>query len=167
MNRSWDIEFVEGWDAVNEKLSRGPQLCQVLSKDINPKTFYNIAKSFPCFQVSLAGEDRSVVLCGAYVGEGEFGASTEKGVLNQFGRPSSDYISIELFDDLLHVDGVPYMPFCEDVDNDVLDLMNNVYDVQSVGGRWCVLCTYYENDNPGEVDGGVISQFEIETCATH
>lgn len=165
MRRSWDIENTNDPDVINAKLKEAPQLCQVLNKDIEPHVLFNLINDFYCYEVPLGDENRQVVLLGAYRGEGEIGENCE-GVKETFGREASDYANIEIFDDLFHVDGVPYIPFSDDVDLDVIELMRPIFDVQDIAGRTCMLCMYLDINAIAEYEGRVVSQFQFNKDGT-
>ena len=161
MSRSWDIELYNDPAVVEQKLNEGPQLCQVFSKSISPQTLFNVANRFYCYQALLNGEPRSVVLLGAYKGKGDCGEDIS-GVREIFGKDASEYANIDIFDDLIHIDGIPYLPFCKDVEMDTISKMGNVYDIQVVNERYCVLCMYYDHNMESEnSEGGIISQFQV------
>lgn len=161
MEREWDVDWIYGDDAVYAKLAEGPQLCQVLNEDISPQTLFNISRRYYPFYIKLDGKDRLIILPCA-VKDKLRPDEPNSGVRQLFGRPASDYADIEIFDDPIEVDGIPYLPFRSDLDIEHIDKHRPVYDIQSVNGQDCILCTYYDHENCEKPEGGVISQFQVE-----
>lgn len=156
MNRSWDIELCDNPETIKEKLAEGPVLCQVLNKDIRHDTLFRLANDFYLFGTRVLGEERIVVLPGACRSEESMRDS--ESVKYAFGKDVSDYQDIELFGDVIHVGGVPYLPFLLDADPNVVGAMRGVFDVQDVEGHVAILCTYFDARVDEGLEGKVVSQ---------
>lgn len=173
--RQWDIELINDRKEIKRRLNAGPQLCMVLSKDIKPETLYNTVRDYyvfnflnePSFDEDFDfdaapdevfdSEELTVVLAGAY--KGEIKEDVEK-TKKAFGREVKE----QIFDDLIHIHGIPYMPFCKDLDPNVIDTMRAVFDIRdiehNVEVRTAVRCCYYDKKTAVSTEGKVISQSE-------
>ena len=157
MERTWDIEPINNPNLIEKRLQAGPQLCMFISKDATPEQIYNLIEQFYIYSiVDNDGEDRLIVLIGAYKGEIREDKQKTKKV---FGKE----IEHQVFDDLVHINEIPYVPFCENLEPNVINTIQKIYDVQSIKlkeeTRKAVLCYYYDHKNvPKIVEGRVISQ---------
>lgn len=157
MERNWDIELINAPEVIKERLDSGPQLCQVLSKEIKSETLYNLARDHYLFSTEIAAEDRLIILCGAFKEGVEMQPDPEK-TQKAFGRQVTE----QVFDDLVHIDEVPYLPFCKDLDRKVIDRMRAVYDIRDIEynseTRTAILGHYYDAKNVPKRPGRVIAQ---------
>ena len=158
MQRTWDIENINDGASIQMQLDAGPQLCMVLSQDIRPETLFNLTNNFYLFAPQIGDEDCVVILCGAYRTEGELKPDPEK-TEKAFGRRVTEN---QIYDDLLHIDEVPYFPFCKTLDPHIIDRMRSVYDIREIEDnsekRIAVLGYYFDAKNAPKRAGRVISQ---------
>ena len=156
MERTWDIEPINNPSLIEKRLQAGPQLCIFISKNVTPEQIYNLIEKHYIYSiVDDDGEDRLISIAGAY--KGEIREDTEK-TKKVFGKE----INHQLFDDLIHIDGTPYVPFCKGSERNVIDTIKKIYDVQNITwegtSRKAVLCYYYDHNNVPKKEGRIISQ---------
>ena len=156
MERTWDIEPINSPNLIEKRLNTGPQLCMLINKDATPEQIYNLVEKFYIYSiVDENGEDRLIVLMGAYKGEIQEDKQKTKKV---FGKE----IKHQVFDDLIHVNETPYVPFCKDLEPNIIDTIQKIYDVQNIEWkleyRKAILCYYYDHKNVPEREGSIISQ---------
>lgn len=174
--RQWDIDLINDPDEIERRLESGPQLCMVLSPDIKPQTLWNVVNEHYVYTFlnekvfnedfdfeSATDEDFEseklvVVLAGAY--KGEIKEDVEK-TIKVFGRRVEE----QIYDDLVHIRGVPYMPFCKELDPHVIDTMRAVFDIRDIiiddEPRRSVYCCYYDRATAVPTEGGIIGQFQV------
>ena len=156
MERTWDIEPTNDPKIIQERLNAGPQLCMFINKDATPEQIYNLVEKHYLYGiVDDAGEDRLINLIGAYKGKIQEDKQKTKKV---FGKE----IKHQVFDDLIHVNETPYVPFCKDLEPNIIDTIQKIYDVQNIEWkleyRKAILCYYYDQKNVPKREGRVISQ---------
>ena len=157
-DRNWDIDLVNDPKKISERLASGPQLCMVLSKTISAKTLYVLVEGYNIFAVPIGDdEQRFVLLCGAYKARGEFKKDKEQ-EQNAFGRRVNE----QIFDDLIHINDVPYFPFCEDVDMEVVDKLREIFDIQDIfthsKAYTAILGYYYDEKCIPPLEGRVVAE---------
>ena len=156
MERTWDIEPINNPNLIEKRLQAGPQLCMFINKDVTPEQIYNLVEKHYIYSiVDDDGEDRLIILMGAY--KGEIREDTQK-TKKVFGKE----INHQIFDDLIHINEIPYVPFCQGLEPNVIDTIQKIYDVQEIQYqveiRKAVLCHYYDHKNVPKREGRVISQ---------
>ena len=158
MERTWDIEPTNNAKIIEKMLETGPQLCQVLSENIRPETLLNLTQDFYLFAREIDGQDRVVILCGAYKAEGDLTPDPEK-TQKAFGRQITEN---QIYDDLVHIEGVPYFPFCKGLDVNLINRMRVVYDIRDIHydseDRIAVFGHYYDVKTSPKRPGRVIAQ---------
>lgn len=156
--RRWDdIEIINDREVIDARLDSGPQPCMVLAREIKQETIYNLVGRHYLFYVDVEGEERHIVLAGVCKSE----PNPEK-EMEAFGR----HVSEQIFDAPVHIQGIPYMPFCKDLGVDVIDRMRSVFDIReieyNVENRTAVFCFYYDKNNTVAKEGQVITQFQVQ-----
>lgn len=155
--RNWDIELTNDAEKIRENLASGSVLCMVLNKKISARHLYNIVEGYTVFTVLIGDAQRFILLCGAYKVGGEFKKDTEK-ELKTFGRQVNE----QIFDDLLHIGGTPYFPFCVDVDMKVVEKLREFFDIQEIEvnatKRIAVLGYYYDEKQIPSQEGRVVAE---------
>lgn len=159
--RNWDIELINDRSEIKKRLESGPQLCMVLSEDLKPETHYRLIKKHYLFRREIEGEERSVILAGAFKPGVDMEPDPEK-TKEAFGRDVTE----RLYDDLIHIDSIPYMPFCKELDVNVIDTLRSVFDIRDIeyNGeiRTAVFCYYYDRKDTVAKEGKVIFQYQVQ-----
>lgn len=150
------IDGTNDAEEVKRRLDSEPQLCMVLTKDLHldPIGFFNVVNMGFVF---AAGKERYVILCGGYKADGELEKDPEK-VENTFGRQVDE----QIHDEIIEIEGTPYILFCETVDTQVVEKMRMAFDIQEIEydskPRKAIRGHYYDPAKTPLTENKVISQ---------
>ena len=126
-------------------------------QDLDATGIFNIVREAFVFSVSIEGEERLILYPGGYKGVGGFKKDPERAE-NAFGRQVDE----QIHDEIVEIEGTPYILFCEDVDPLVVDKMRMAFDIQEVEydlkPRVAILGHTYDAANAEVAEGKVISQ---------
>lgn len=154
MERHWDIQPVNNEKVIRKRLDEGPQLCMILSTEIQPEYLYNMITQFYVFSTNIDDQEREVLLIGAY--KGKIKEDTEK-TKQAFGREIKEK---QIYDDLVHIGETPFIPFCVGLDRNIIETMKQIYDIKQINvnseKREAVCCYYYDKNNEPPIEASVI-----------
>lgn len=159
MSTGWDIELINDEKKIREKLDSGPQLFQVLNKDIEPDVLYRIVGRHYTFVAEIEGEERIVLLMGAYKSETIPQVQPED-ARKVFKEP----IDGEFTQELIYQEDVPYLPLSPELSENVVNTMRRIYEISEIhiDGRTQhgIRCIYHDINTEKPRAGKVISQYE-------
>lgn len=160
MAEGWDIELINDEKEIREKLDSGPQLFQVLNKDIEPDVLFKVVGNFYTFVAEIDGEERIVLLMGAYKSQ-TIPEATSEDAQRIFKEPIGENFTQEL----LYQGDIPYLPMSPELSENVINTMRRVYDIREIqiDGRTQhgIRCIYYDINTEKPRAGKVISQYQV------